>query len=122
MLTFLYRIIPVANLIKHIAIVNYGARVVLTTNLPIYNSRVVIYDRKLFIRLATGKCYSDKHCKKSLTSDQFPAHHDEQGFSKQLSMWFGMVLLAQYRPSIFFVSTSHQYVRCLTPYPHVSLH
>ena len=26
---------PVANLIKHITIVNYDARVVLTTNLPI---------------------------------------------------------------------------------------
>ena len=44
--TFRYKIVrtPVANLIKHIMIVKYDVRVVLT--------RVVIYDRKMFIRLA----------------------------------------------------------------------
>ena len=40
----------VANLIKHFTIVIYDSRVVLTTNLPILR----LYDRKMFIRLATG--------------------------------------------------------------------
>ena len=45
---------PVVNLIKYLTIVIYDSRVVLTRNCPYYDSRVVIYDRKMFIRLATG--------------------------------------------------------------------
>ena len=44
---------PVVNLIKHFTIVIYDFRVILTRNFPYYNSRVVIYTRKIFIRLAT---------------------------------------------------------------------
>ena len=44
-----------ANLIKHFTIVIYDSRVVLTRKLPIYDSRVINYDRKMFIRLATGR-------------------------------------------------------------------
>ena len=36
-----------ANLIKHFTIVNYNVS-------PYYDCRVVIYNRKIFIRLATG--------------------------------------------------------------------
>ena len=42
------------NLIKHFMIVIYDFRVVLTKNYSYYNSRVVIYASKMFIRLATG--------------------------------------------------------------------
>ena len=38
------------NLIKHFTIVIYYSRVVLTANLPILRSRVVIYDCKIFRR------------------------------------------------------------------------
>ena len=43
---------PVVNLIKLFTIVIYNSRVVLTINLPIL--QFVIYDRKMFLRLATG--------------------------------------------------------------------
>ena len=42
------------NLIKHFTIVIYNSRVVLTGKLPYLYSRLVIYDRKMFISLATG--------------------------------------------------------------------
>ena len=45
---------PVVNLIKHFTIVIYDSRVVWLGNCPCYDSRVVIYERKLFLRLATG--------------------------------------------------------------------
>ena len=41
------------RLINHFTIVNYDSRVVLTTICSYYDSRVVIYNRKMFIRLAT---------------------------------------------------------------------
>ena len=44
---------PVANLIKQFTSIIYDSRVVLTTNLPICDSKVVIYNRTMFIRLAT---------------------------------------------------------------------
>ena len=43
--------LAVANLILHFTIANCDARVVLTSN---YDSRVVIYDPKMFLRFATG--------------------------------------------------------------------
>ena len=47
----------VVNLIKHFMIVIYDSRVVWLGNCPCYDSRVVNYDRKMFIRLATGLCW-----------------------------------------------------------------
>ena len=44
---------PVVNLIKHFTIVVYNSRVILTRILPNYDFRVVIYARKMFVRLAT---------------------------------------------------------------------
>ena len=45
-----------ANLIKPSKFVNYDSRVVSINNLLCnYNSRVVIYKHKMFIRLATGE-------------------------------------------------------------------
>ena len=44
----------VVNLIKHFTIVIYNSRVVWLEYCPYYNSSVVINDRKMFIRLATG--------------------------------------------------------------------
>ena len=46
----------VFNLMKHFTIIIYDSRVELTIKLPIFVSRVVIYTRKMFIRLATGVC------------------------------------------------------------------
>ena len=46
--------IPVVNLIKHFTIVIYDSRVVGLENCPYYDSRVIIYARKTFIRLTTG--------------------------------------------------------------------
>ena len=45
--------IPVVNLIKHFTIVIYDSRVARLENAPNYDSRIVIYTRKMFIRLAT---------------------------------------------------------------------
>ena len=45
---------PVVNLIKHSSIVIYDSRVILKRKLPYYDSRVIIYARKMFIRLTTG--------------------------------------------------------------------
>ena len=38
---------------KHFTLVNYDSRVA-PENTPYYDPRVVIYERKMFIRLATG--------------------------------------------------------------------
>ena len=43
----------VINLIKRFPIVIYNSRVVWLENYPYYDSRVVIYARKMFLRLAT---------------------------------------------------------------------
>ena len=45
--------LPVVNLIKHFTIAIYDSRVVWLGHCPCYDSRVVIYERTLFIRLAT---------------------------------------------------------------------
>ena len=45
------------NLIKHFMIVIYDSIVVWLGNCPCYDSRVVNYDRKMFIRLATDSCF-----------------------------------------------------------------
>ena len=50
--------IPVVNLIKHFTIVIYDSRVIWLGNCPCYDSRVVNYNRKMFIRLATGQLKS----------------------------------------------------------------
>ena len=50
----------VVNLIKHFTIVIYDSRVVWLEKCPYYNSRVVIYARKMFIRLATGLKWDNK--------------------------------------------------------------
>ena len=43
------------NIIKHFTIVIYDSRVVIWGCFQVrYDSRVVIYERKIFIRLATG--------------------------------------------------------------------
>ena len=42
------------NVIKHFTIIIYDSRVVWLENCPYYDSRVVIYARKMFIRLAIG--------------------------------------------------------------------
>ena len=44
---------PVVNLIKHFTIIIYDFRVVWLENCPYYDSRVVIYARKMFTRLST---------------------------------------------------------------------
>ena len=48
-----YKQCPVVNLIKHFTIIIYATRVVWLENCPYYNTRVAIYARKMFIRLAT---------------------------------------------------------------------
>ena len=41
---------------KHFTLVNYDSRVVPDLKLPpYYNPRVIIYERKMFLRLATGQ-------------------------------------------------------------------
>ena len=48
-----------ANLIKQFTLVNYDSRVVVKQFPSQYDSSVVIYKRKLFIRLATGPLMSE---------------------------------------------------------------
>ena len=48
--------------IKHFTIVIYNSRVVWLGNCPYYDSRVVNYDRKMFIRLATELKYRTMNC------------------------------------------------------------
>ena len=63
---------PVVNLIKHFTIVIYDSRVVWLGNCPCYDSRVVNYDRTMFIRLATGGFYWGHKYSLPLTPSQ---HH-----------------------------------------------
>ena len=60
LINLMFLLKPVVNLIKHFTIIIYNSRVVLTRKFPIlllwdHNySGVIIYTRKMFIRLATG--------------------------------------------------------------------
>ena len=55
---------------------------------PFYPFKVVIYFKIYRYRIREASA-------RALTADQLPTNQDEHGFSKQLSLWFGMVLLTQ---------------------------